>query len=178
MKSFSFILLPLTLVSCSVLVGQVKPVEEKSANSSTGSGVLERRGWKQLDLTAESDGKSDAPDSPDAVWQSPKTSAVISLNSVCRKDKRQSSDPKQVTGVLLSQWDNLQPEQERALTVGGLPAHETIASGDYLSSHRKFAILVVKSPACTYDMIFVSPPETFEQELSVFQEFRDSLFLK
>jgi hypothetical protein len=156
----------------------VKPVEEKSANSSTGSGVLERRGWRQLDLSAESGTKTESSDSPDAAWQSPKTSAVISLNSVCRKGKKQNSDLKQVTGVLLSQWDNLQPEKERALTVGGLPAHETVASGDYLSSHRKFVILVVKSPACIYDLIFVSPPETFEQELSVFQEFRDSLFLK
>jgi hypothetical protein len=178
MKSLSFILFALMLTSCSVLVGQVKPVEEKSANSPTGRNVLERLGWKQLDLSAESDAKDDGSDSPDAAWQSPKSSAVISLNSVCRRGRGRGRDLKQVTEVLLSQWDNLKKEGERPLTVGGYPAYETVASGDYLTSHRKFEILVVKSPTCIYDLIFVSPIETFDQEVSVFQEFRDSLFLK
>jgi hypothetical protein len=181
MKSLSLTLFTLTLASCSVLVGQVKPVEEKSANSSTGRSVLERHGWKQLNLSAESDtgsGANDTSDSPDAAWQSARSTAVISLNSVCRKDKGRGRDLKQVTGVLLSQWDNLKVDSERPLTVGGLPAYETIATGDYLSSHRKFQILVVKSPSCIYDLIFVGPLETFDQEVSVFQEFRDSLFLK
>ncbi len=178
MKSLSLTLLALTLASCSVLVGQVKPVEEKSANSSTGRGALERHGWKQINLSAESDSTADASDAPDAAWQSPKSTAVISLNSVCRKTQGRGRDLKQITEVLLSQWDNLKLEAERSLTVGGYPAYETIASGDFGSSHRKFETLVVKSPTCVYDLIFVSPPETFDQEVSVFQEFRDSLFLK
>jgi hypothetical protein len=55
---------------------------------------------------------------------------------------------------------------------------ETIAIGSYLGQERKIKSMVVQSSACIYDLIYLSPVETFDQEVSVFDGFRDNLNLK
>jgi len=175
MKSFYFIFSGLFLASCSVLVGQVKPVDEKSVNSSTEKPVLEALGWKRLDLVASSTSASDVPD---AAWQSPKTSAVISLNSVCRSGGKSSRGIREVTDSLLTQWDGLVIQSQKDLRFKGLPGYETTALGKYAGRERRFQTLVVKSPTCIYDVVYLSGIETFEQELSAFLRFRDSLNIK
>jgi hypothetical protein len=174
MKSFYFFLPAFLLSSCSILVGQVKPIEEKSVNSPTGKPVLETLGWTPLQIKGKTESSSDVPD---AAWQSPTTAAVISLNSVCRRNGGEN-DIKEVTELLLSQWDNLKIISEREFTLKNFPAYETSAKGRYLGRDRRFQIAVVKTPTCVYDLIFLSPVQTFDQELSVFTQFRDSLSLK
>ncbi|NDG85286.1 MAG: hypothetical protein EBX52_09670 [Proteobacteria bacterium] len=174
MKSFYFLTLGLFLASCSILVGQVKPVDEKSVNSSTEKPVLEGLGWKSLDLISSS---TSASDIPDAAWQSPKTGAVISLNSVCRSG-RSSRGIREVTDSLLTQWDSLIIQSQKDLRFKGLPGYETTALGRYVGQERRFQTLVFKSPACIYDVVYLSPVETFDQELSAFLRFRDSLNIK
>ena len=174
MKSFYLGIFAILAVSCSILVGQVKPVEEKSVNSSSGKSVLETLGWKKLDLLSASGSTSDIPD---AAFQSPKTSAVISLNSVCSTG-RMRRNAREVTDSLLTQWDSLIIQSQKDLRMKGLGAYETTALGKYAGNERKFQTLVVKSPSCIYDLIYVSPLESFEQDLSAFQQFRDSLNLK
>ncbi len=177
MKSFysSLTALLFFLNGCSILVGQVKPVEEKSVNSQTKNKLLNHPDWKQLEI--QSSVKS-STDIPDAAWQSQKTAAVISLNSVCRRNIDRSDDLKNVTRILLSQWDHLKILSERSLQLSGFPAYETVARGKYLDRDRKFKVIVVKSPSCVYDLVFLSPLESFNEELSVFQQFYDNLILK
>jgi hypothetical protein len=176
MKSFypSFILLFL-LSGCSVLLGQVKPVEEKSVNSSPKNSAWSHPDWKKLEISTNADSNGDLPDS---AWQSSKTAAVISLNSVCRKEKSEGKDLKAVTRVLLSQWDHLKILGESSEVVSGLPAFSTVATGHYLGRERKFKVLVVKTPTCVFDLVFLSPVKTFDQDISIFQQFHDNLVLK
>jgi len=181
MKSIYSLRLPylavfLFLNGCSVLVGQVKPVEEKAPKVPFTDVSVIAPGWKRLEIPAKT---KSADDIPDAAWQSGTTAAVISLNSACRQapdDDR--TDLKEVTRIILSQWDNLTIISEEAKTLSGLPAWETAAEGKYLGRERKFETMVVKTPTCVYDLIYLSPVKTFAQELSVFQRFRDSLNLK
>ncbi len=175
MKSFYLIPVLACFCSCSVLVGQVKPLEEKFVNDPTPAHSLDSLGWRKIGSQDPSDRSSELPDE---AWQSSKTAAVISLNSVCRKGAGGERDVKKVTKVLLSQWDNLKIEQQSPLAMRSLPALQTTARGKYLGRDRKFQIVVVKSPTCIYDLIYLSPIESFEQELSAFVRFRDTLELK
>jgi len=116
---------------------------------------------------------------PDAAWKSTLTSSVISINSVCdRSKKRNRESLKSVTQTLLSQWDRLRVVGESQHTLSGFPALSTIAEGMYSGESRKFKITIVKSPTCIYDLVLVSPTESFERDLSVFQSFHDNLNLK
>ena len=163
------------LNACSVLVGQVKPVDEKAKKLPFREVSLIDPNWHKLEITSQN---QNAEDSPDAAWQSTLTAAVISLNSACRQSFDESSDLKEVTQSLLSQWRGLKIESEQATTLSGFPAWETKARGMYLKSERKFETVVVKTPTCVYDLIYLSPVKTFDQELSVFSQFRDNLNLK
>ncbi len=160
------------LGSCSILVGHVKPVEEKAVNGSAGAAILEPLGWKKVDLRAGSDADSD---SPDAAWQSGKTSAVISLSSACRSSSNKLRGVGEVTDFLLSQWDSLTILSRKDLLFRGFPAQETTAIGTYLGNERKIRTFVLRTPGCTYDLVFLGPVPSFDQELSAFLGFRDSV---
>lgn len=158
-----------------MLVGQVKPLEEKSVNTPTPSPTLESSGWRRLDSADSSDQSSERPDE---AWQSTRTDAIISMNSVCRRGSGGERDVRSVTRVLLSQWDHLKIEEQKSVLFKTLPGYQTTARGKYLGRDRRFQIVVVKSPTCIYDLIYLSPFETFDQELSDFNRFRDSVELK
>lgn len=165
----ALILLGAGCSSVDVVVGNIRPVDSKSAE--TVIPPLEKRfpEWKRM---------KENSDSPDAEWQSDQTAAIISVNSACRENFDGAVDLKGITNTLLSQWKNLEILSERNLTISGHPALETTAKGTYLKRERKFQTVTVKSSTCIYDLIFLSPIQTFAQDLSVFQYFRDSLVLK
>ena len=113
MKSFSWLyllILQLTLFlnGCSVLVGQVKPVDEKAADEAFVNKVPDLTAldpnWKKIVLAATF---STSEDTPDAAWQSQKTAAVISINSACSQLHDEHSSIEFVTSSLLSQWRRL-----------------------------------------------------------------------
>jgi hypothetical protein len=178
MKSLRSCLFFLSLFSsgCSILVGTVKPLEEKAVNSSTSGMPDSTSGWKRLQIESSAQSHTDIPD---AAWKSPLTSAVISINSVCDRSKKRSRESlKSVTQTLLSQWDRLQILTETQHVLSGFPAMSTIAEGIYSGESRKFKITIVKSPSCIYDLVLVGPTGSFERDLSVFQSFHDNLILK
>ena len=183
MKSFHFTLgasfLLLFLNGCSVLFGSVKPVEEKAVEPNLVQVQNLDPHWKKLEIKSEHEGTPEAnEDIPDAAWQSNDTAAVISLNSACRQFNDVESNLQNVTNTITTPWNNLQLISQKETTLNGYRALETIAEGYYLNRERKFQLVVVKSSACIYDLIFLSQPKTYDQEVAVFQRFRDSLKLK
>lgn len=186
MKSFYYISVVVflslaTAPGCSVsklLVGNVNPVDQKSDSVYLTPVDVIDQNWKRIQATENS-----SNDIPDRAWQSTKTASVISLNSACRQsnDKGESySDMglKEITADLLSQWGNLENKTERDFTLSGFSAFETTAEGFYYNRKRKFQTVVVKTPTCIYDLIFLSPITSFSQDLAVFQQFRDKLMIK
>lgn len=187
MKSFYYtitvVFLSLTSsTSCSVsklLVGDVDPIDNKSkivvpALENIDANWVRIQGDKNHDIEN---------DTPDRAWQSAKSAAVISINSACRQnadDNNISNEMgiKEIATDLLSQWRNIENKTQRDLMVSGFPAYETTAEGIYYNRKRKFQTIVVKTPTCVYDLIFLSPPKSFTQDLAVFQQFRDKLILK
>jgi hypothetical protein len=188
MKSFYYtaavVFLSLSFNSgCSVskmLVGQVDPVDQKSSSIQITAVELIDPNWKRINISENSNSSNDMPD---RAWQSTKTASVISLNSACRQinDEAQGYSEmglKEITSDLLSQWRDLEHKTERELTISGYHAFETTAEGFYFDRKRKFQTLVVKTPTCVYDLIFLSPPKNFNQDLVTFQKFRDKLMIK
>ena len=186
MKSFYYtvavVFLSLALGSgCSVsklLVGQVSPVDEKSTIQVTALETIDPN-WKRIQVSDD----LSPNDMPDRAWQSSKTASVISLNSACRQSNDDAQhysemNMKDITADLLSQWRELEHKTERDFNVSGFPAFETTAEGFYYNSKRKLQTVVVKTPTCVYDLMLLSPPKSFTQDLAVFQKFRDKLILK
>lgn len=188
MKSFYYTLAVVFLASslgtaCSVsklLVGQVDPVDQKSNQIEVTPLELIDPTWKRIDSP------SNLPSStgnPDRAWQSTKSASVISLNSACREESPSAStepqyDLKAITRDLLSQWTRIEEKNERELTFSNHPALETSATGVYLNRKRRFQTLVVKTPSCVYDLILLSPPKSFSEDLATFEKFRDKLVIK
>ena len=168
---------------CSVsklLVGQVNPVDEKSHSIQIVPVEAIDPSWKRIEI---SDGGPSRNDLPDRAWQSSKTASVISLNSACRQsndDAQHSGEMglKEITADLISPWEGLASKTEKEILFSGFPALETTAEGLYYNRKRKFQTVVVKTPTCIYDLIFLSPPKSFAQDLTIFQKFRDKLVLK
>ncbi len=163
-----------------LLVGQVDPVDQKSSSIQITAMEAIDPNWKRVEISSNSQA---ANDMPDRAWQNTKSASVISLNSACRQinDEAQNfaeMEPKEITADLLSQWRDLENKKERDLLVSGFPAFESTAEGIYFNSKRKFQIVVVKTPTCIYDLIFLAPPKNFAQDLVTFQKFRDKLIIK
>ena len=151
----------------SSLVGNVNPVDSKSAPGMMNI-PQQYPHWKNINPDSDSSYQE---------WQSNLTCAVISISSACRNNL-DGSDLRVITQDLLSQWQNLKIISEKDLTVSGHPAFETVARGTYLKNSRKLKTVIIKSPSCIYDLIFLSPITTFDQDRSVFDQFRDNLILK
>jgi hypothetical protein len=174
----ALLLAPILLNSCSILVGQVKPVEEKAPTAKLIGVDQMHPEWKSLALNSANPKATHPDDIPDLAWQSSKTAAVISLTSACRQNGDEDIGMSEFTSILLSQWRNLKIESQTDLVVSGRPALQTTAEGIYLNRHRKFQTVVVKTDSCIYDVLYLSPLKSFSQELAVFHDFRDSLKLK
>jgi len=187
MKSFYYttavVFLSLTAAGCSVsklLVGHVDAVDQKSSTIQVTPVEMIDPLWKRID---SSENSASMNDMPDRAWQSSKTASVISLNSACRQRNDEAQNYaemglKEITADLLSQWTEIEHKTESDLNVSGFPAFETSAEGIYYGRHRKFQTIVVKTPTCIYDLIFLSPPKHYTQDLAIFQKFRDKLILK
>ncbi len=190
-----FLLLILSLIftvtqtGCGLLLGNVKPADEKSESY----GVLDLSKtkpdeWMKLDPSkvAEPDG-SESPNSTsevsDAVYQSKKTAATISLNSACRPKpeksaSEQATDLRKVTNLLLLGLSNITLRGEQAITLQGRPALQTTLRGKLNSEDVMLRTVVTRKDSCTYDLVYLAPPEQFQTNLADFSQFVASLRLK
>lgn len=165
----------LSLTGCSIskmLVGQVNPVDEKADNVELTPLETIDSTWKRIPI----DEKNQNTESPDRAWQSTKTASVIALNSACRG--RNNHDLTEITSDLLLQWRDLENVTQKEITLSGYRALETTAQGIYFNRKRKLQTVVVKTPSCIYDLIFLGSIRNFPQDLAVFQAFRDKLIIK
>jgi hypothetical protein len=65
--------------------------------------------------------------------------------------------------------------ERSAGTVNGLPADRAVFEGSTDSGPVRGEAIVVRSPACVYDFLYVAPPGAFEAGLEDFRAFVDSL---
>jgi hypothetical protein len=178
---------------CSVVVGNVKPLEEKS----TEYGVMDLShlspDWKKLDpakTAAQSESVKVQDVSPtevsDVAYQSKSTASIISLDSACRAvpDAAGSGRPgaerdlRTLTDLLLLGITDVSLREERGMEVQKNPALETTITGQLNNEPMKLRTVVLKRQNCVYDLVYMSRPQYFDQHLSDFSHFVASLKLR
>ena len=168
---------------CSTLVGTVKPVDEKAENYGTLD--LSRQDpstWEKLDPARVSgEEKTSAENSseiPDAVYQSRKTAATISLNSACRKDDPTELSLEDLTQQLVMGMSDVTLNEKKDLEVASSHALQTTLRGSLSGREVMLRTVVLRRGECVYDFVFLSPPRKFATHEKDFDSFVQSLRVK
>ncbi|MDR3606748.1 MAG: hypothetical protein P4M08_05120 [Oligoflexia bacterium] len=171
--------------SCSVLVGNVKPVDQKSESYGVIHLDQVKPNWTKLGSPkGEKTGNLESTDIPDVAYQSKKTASIISLDSACRNDpENPDQDLHALTNLLLLGISDVTLRQEEPLTLAGnLPALQTTIegrlTGDTQGRRMALRTIVVKRGHCDYDFVYMARPEKFNSEEADFAEFVASLRIK
>ncbi len=171
---------------CGLLVGNVKPVDEKSEDYR----VLDLRNhnsdWTRLEPAAANPNidKGEAKDTfssevSDVSYQSKKTASIISLNSACRGSRASEEQSlKEFSQQLLLGMTNVTQRVEKEIQVQQVPALETTVEGKLNGEHVAIRTVVLKKDECVYDLMFVARPEHFPTQEPDFTRFVSSLKLK
>lgn len=167
----------LSLSACSVLIGNIKPVSERSANykfkdlASSTSGSSE---WTKLDAAAVTSDKSGATpeDVSDIAFQSKKTAAIISINSTCRsRPEGEDPDLKTYTNSLLLGISPVVERTERQSKMGQIPVLDTILTGFLNGESVKIRAVVLKKQDCLFDIMYFSKTPRFAEHEITFEDF-------
>ena len=177
----------LTFTSCSTLVGNVKPVDEKS----TAYGVIDLAKenptvWNRLgdaelrpkDAQIGSSKKAFSSEITDIAYQSKRTSAIISLNSSCREGRGSVPDLAPYLRELLLGMSDISERTESTTQVSGTDALEGTVAGKMAGERTKIRALVLSKNGCIYDLMYISRPERFSTHESDFNRFVSSLRLR
>ncbi len=172
--------------SCSLIIGSVKPVEEKSRTY----GILDLSktdpNWTRLEQqnSAGQKGSNSAGQESnisDIAFQSKKTASVISINTVCKSyenGQERNPDLKQLTMELLLGISNISLRNEENILVDNIPALKTTIQGWMNNEKVMLRTIVLKYSHCIYDLMYISRPERFAQEEENFSHFISSLHLR
>jgi hypothetical protein len=183
-------LAPLALTGCGVLLGNVKPLAEKSVDYRVADLAQESpETWERIpssEINPASAGDSDARESTDATdvaYQSRRNASIISLNSACRERLRNRDHTLQeYTRELLLGITDIQARDEREIQVQGQRALETTLQGRMGAGAQaepvKLRAVVVRKDDCLYDLMYVARPETFAAHEPDFSRFIESLRLR
>lgn len=171
--------------SCSVVVGNVKPVDEKS----TQYGVMDLSAgnpeWLKLD-PAKTDQYGDlksgdvmSTEISDAAYQEKETASIISIDSACRNSNAQSqADLKTLTDMLFLGVTDVTLREEEGLEVQKNAALQTTLSGKLNGEPIMFRTVVMKRGTCVYDFVYMARPRYFAKHQDDFSHFVASIRLK
>jgi hypothetical protein len=183
----TFFLGSVFMSSCGILIGNVKPVVEKSESY----GVIDLQKEKPqewMKFVSESgspkdgearDENDETTEISDVSFQSRRTASVISLNSACRASYQNTDkDLKGFTNLLFLGVSDVASRAEQEITVDGSPALQTTLEGTLNGERVRFRTVVSRKRNCVYDLVFVSRPKYFESDLPIFTTFVSSLRLR
>jgi len=147
---------------CGILVGNTKPVTEKSDDYS----VLDlsrdpESEWVPLSSTDPfpANDVKDPNASSDRAWQSKRNSAIVSINTTCRKKITDATvDLSSYSRQLLLGVNDVQLREETELKLQDTPALQTIIEGKLQGEPVRMRAVVLKRAECLYDLVFLGRP--------------------
>lgn len=170
--------LSLALSGCSVLIGNIKPVGEKSESYEVLRLDKDNTQWISIDshTTQESaEGEAESLESSDLAYQSKSTASIISLNSSCRKSLENSQRTlRQFTDALLLGIRGIEGREERELSIDGAAALETTLQGNMGGRTSRLRTVVIRKGMCVYDLMLIARVDQFGQDLPTFERFVNS----
>lgn len=178
--NFSALTLLLTQAGCGLLIGSVKPVDEKSETYGVLDLSRENPDWVRLKETRKAEpAETTEAEISDVSFQSKKTASIISLNSACRPTYETSEqDLKAFTNQLLLGISDITLRAEKYLTVQKTPALETTLQGTLNGESMVLKTVVLRRGPCIYDLMYVARPQYFNENERDFAHFVASLRLK
>ena len=173
---------------CGLLLGNVKPVDEKSDSYGVADLSKESPDWVRLEQSPKTDDSTNDPKTndgsgpselPDVAFQSQKTAAVISLNSACRPStETERKDLRNFTNLLLLGISNISLRDEKEITIQDTPALQTTIRGTLNGQPIALRTVVLKRKSCLYDITYIARPDAFGENEDTFSHFIASLRLK
>jgi hypothetical protein len=177
---------------CGLLIGNVKPVEEKSDQYGIADLAKENpQVWARLTDTQQGadakDPEATSTEVPDVAFQSARSAAVISINSSCRppesalssnEPRDPSEDLKALANQLTYGISQISQRTERNLTLQGAPALQTTLQGKMNRNDIALRTVVLRKNGCVYDLLYMAPPARFKDNEADFDHFVASLRLK
>jgi hypothetical protein len=181
---------------CSTLVGNIKPVDEKSDDYRVIDLSKENSEWEKL--PAESAQQSEKPANPedpgqgstessDIAYQSKATASIISMNTACRptlkwEDKATQEQREQhlreFTRQLLLGISDIHDRKEEFIQVQSVPALKTTLVGQLSGQTTQLRTVVLRHEDCIYDLMYIARPSYFEKNEPDFARFVASLRLR
>lgn len=186
-RNVSLFVILLTLTSCSTLVGNVKPVDEKSTTYGVADLAKESpETWRRLDdsqlrpkdANIGTNKKAFSSEVTDIAYQSRRTSAIISLNSSCREGRDTIEDVGPYLKELLLGMTDITEKTESSRKVSGVDALEGIVAGKMAGERTKIHALVLSKNGCVFDLMYISRPDRFATHEGDFNRFVSSLRLR
>ena len=160
--------------ACGVLIGNVKPVAEKSNDYGVLDLSKENKDWERLDSRENAEAEI-----TDISYQSHRTASSVTLNSACRESLKARSQPlNNYTKSLLLGITDIDQKEEQEITVNGVPALQTTVQGKMNNEPIKLRAVVIKKDDCLFDLIYVARPQHFPEQENDFTRFVQSLRLK
>lgn len=170
-----------------MLVGNVRPVEERDSHYQILNLSLESPAeWRTLSPTGGAPAslrpEENGPEESDVAFQSRKTAAIISLNSVCRASylPQEGIDSLRQFSrqLLIGNFNSIENQSEKTRKVAGMEALETRMIGltaNTKSERTEIQVIVLKKDRCVYDLMLLGRPETFARSQPDFERFVNSL---
>lgn len=180
MKNILWLILPSFLFTgCGVLIGNVRPVTEKSERYTIHSLAQENSQWVELKSEENESKESEESDQYDLAFQSKKTASVISINSACRvRLAHEKKDLRKFTDLLILGFNKIEQRDEREIQIDQeIPALETTIKGELNQNEMMMRAVVLKKEQCIYDLMYIARPGNFKQEEKDFSNFVTSLKL-
>ena len=178
LRSLFLTVLTGALSGCSVLIGNIKPVGEKSQSYEVLRLEKENPNWVAIDSNSvkESDEEdNESLESSDLAYQSKSSSSIISLNSSCRKNLASSQlTLRQFTDALLLGIQSIENREEREISISGAQALETTLQGNLGGRTSRLRSVVIRKGMCVYDLMLIARVDRFGQDLPTFERFVNS----
>jgi len=174
----NFYILFLTLLlfqlhGCGILVGNVKPLTEKSSSYHLLKlDDLAPSEWKKISSQQISYDKEE-PDisSPDVTYQSLKNSSIISLNSSCKTNASKPQTLEKITDLLLLGISNIKDKKQNSMSINSLPALETSLIGVLNNQKVSIKTVITRYGNCVYDFMYIAQPHDSDVYTAIFSQF-------
>lgn len=177
--------------SCGILIGNVKPVDEKSRSYGVMDLSDANPDWIRLDpekTDVSVDGKVSPTEIPDAAYQSRTTASIISIDSACRAaPEDQTESLNTLTQLLFLGMTDITLRKESPIVIPssdpgghgqGTQGLETTVRGKLNGEQMMLRAVVLRRSSCVYDLVYIARPENFDENEADFSHFVASLRVK
>ena len=184
-RSFSIFLSAAAWVSlsgCGILIGNTRPVEERSESYVVGDLAAVNPKWirvKPIPKDQASSTDREETEVSDVTYHSTETESVIALNSSCRPSFGNPQHTLNLaTQQLLMGMSHITERLEQSGDIAQTQGLETTIHGLISGRNFKMRVIVLKKGTCLYDLMYLSEPDQFPLHEKEFSYFVSSLRLK